>query len=248
MRFNDHISIHCSQSVFDWGSYWLNNTYTFEDENRKILLMKNSPTHVATQLAKKFLFKSATKYFESRFKISNSVQQFKDNFTHKKVNFFVKSCSATLIGQGILCNLSSEEISKLLNKKDPIHESKIFHEMIFSGKKYTSVDYKREKKTDNTYFKRKNGDYGRIRKILYVIDSEFWELVIVIYENLIVKNQSFMRNEDVTTDFFKELYSDTERPRKIRFSEPIDIEDPCMCLTIQGKVFLNPIPFGCIND
>lgn len=245
MLFNFHISLHACDSIRNWGPYWLNDTYEFEDENRKILQMKASPTHVAIQLANKFLFKHAIKFYKSRFEISEHIQEFEEKLFSNKVKYFIKCHDTTLIGQGMNYNLTRDElskISKIQNKK--ILESKLFLKFIVDGKRYTSVDYKREKKTDNSFFKHKNGDYGRIKKILYVRDNCEEESVILIYENYVLKRDNLIENDDVTTSHIKEFYSETEKPRKLRFCNPSDLDGPCLHMEINDRVYISFVSFG----
>lgn len=248
MKFVYHLSLHTPDSVESWGPLWLNNCFSFEDENRKILDSKKSPTFVAIQLAKKYLFKSAVNSFEAKFNISQNVKSLCEQIFSNRAKIFHKVGNVNLIGSGIVYDLKESELNKLPRFQEKILNSKIFSKIIVNNRRYTSINYKREKKTDNSFFKHKNNDFGRINKILYLLHSDSSETILIIYEHYEVKDKLLLTSEDVNIDYIKECFTHTERPRKLRFCVPNDLDGPCMCMNIDGKCFITAIPYGCMGD
>lgn len=248
MRYNFHLGLHVADAIENWGPMWLSNCFSFEGENKKILDLQTSPTKVATQLAKKYLFQSAINLFVSKFKISDHVEEFCKKIFSNDVKFFKKVGNVTLIGSGAKFDLTENELLKMPKFDSEVETSKFFLKIIVDGKKYTSCDYKREKKTDNSFFKCKNGDFGRIQKILYTTHSNSLESITIIYKNYVVKDENFLTCEDVTIDHIKECYTEEEIRRKIRFCNPSDLLGPCIHLHIDDKEFITTIPQGCLKD
>lgn len=142
MRFCYHYVLHAADAIQNWGPMWLNNCFHFEGENKKILEMKASLTKVATQLAKKYLFKAALHTFQDKFDISNHVKEFCNNLFSNNVKFYKKVGNVTLIGSGDKCDLVETDICRI-DFDSEIDFCKSFLKLVVNGKKSTLAKFKK---------------------------------------------------------------------------------------------------------
>lgn len=78
MTYNIHLLLHIEKSVRNLGPLSYHNTFNFENENHFVLKMEKSPTHLAVQVARRYIFEK-------------SLTPLKDNISqYDKFKFFVK--------------------------------------------------------------------------------------------------------------------------------------------------------------
>ncbi|XP_074107735.1 uncharacterized protein LOC141532993 [Cotesia typhae] len=100
MTYNIHLLLHVEKSVLNLGPLWYHSTFIFENENHFILKMQKSPTHLALQIARRFIFEKSVPALNRKLIKSNDFNIFCErNLTGRlKKIFQIDGC--TLIGKG----------------------------------------------------------------------------------------------------------------------------------------------------
>ncbi|CAD6233226.1 GSCOCG00012264001-RA-CDS, partial [Cotesia congregata] len=163
MTYNIHLLLHIVKSVRKLGPLLCHNTFVFESENHFLLKLQKSPTNIAIQIARRYLFKKALSPLQKKIHVSEAFLKFcGKNLTGRLKNFFeVDGC--ILIGKGKEYSLNDNE-RNLLNRID---NCKCFNRFIYNSKRYTSQNYRSCEKIDDSVVLLKNGRIGIIKNICY---------------------------------------------------------------------------------
>ena len=97
MTYNVHLLLHLAASVLNLGPLHMHDAFGFENENRLLLKLKTSPTHVAVQVVKRFLFYKSIPTFSSLSTIGNIVIELTESFKNR-LKDFVQMNECVLLG------------------------------------------------------------------------------------------------------------------------------------------------------
>ena len=98
--------------VQNLGLLRMHDTFGFENENRLLLKSKTSPTHVAVQVVKCFLFYKSILTFSLLFTIGNRVIKLTQSFENQLKDFFqMNECILPVIGKEYIFSEQEKQLS-----------------------------------------------------------------------------------------------------------------------------------------
>jgi hypothetical protein len=168
--YNVHLLTHLSQAVKKFGPLWTHSLFAFENANGNLLRHVKGTTGVPQQCAKKYIMFSSLPTFVSTNQISIgfNTEQFLGQMLGKPNRFYCfKSNDTTVLGQGVVTQLSLSEKNALRSFNCNVDDEIVFYDRaIVLGTVLTTRGYSQNKKSDNSFFYTKQNAVGNIRKIV----------------------------------------------------------------------------------
>ncbi|XP_074107779.1 uncharacterized protein LOC141533026 isoform X2 [Cotesia typhae] len=240
MTYNIHLLLHIVKSVRKLGPLLCHNTFVFESENHFLLKLQKSPTNIAIQIARRYLFEKALSPLQKKINVSEPFLKFcGKNLSGRLKNFFeVDGC--ILIGNGKEYYLNDIE-RKLFNRID---SCKCFNRFIYNSKRYTSQNYRSCEKIDDSVVLLKNGRVGIIKNICYFYLHETEKKMYIFYEEVIRLRKYFHSSKNVTVHNIEKCLI----TKNLQICEAKMILQPCMLTSIKNKQYVIFITQGCYGD
>lgn len=237
MTYNIHLLLHTADCVQNLGPLHVHDAFAYENQNRLLLKLKSSPTHIPVQLAKRFMFFKSIPSFSTLFPVGNRVLDFVQDFEQK-----IKSC--VLISRTVLIgrkeNFFNEQESQLGFEGSCVS----FDRMHIKHKRYTTETYANSLKTNDSAVTFLDGSKGVITKICSV-DSEESNSSVIIFYHSIRSNQRCLFGK------FKEIRNIQEctiQRNNLGFCTPEDIRNHCFIRSIADKMYVSEVFTGCTGD
>lgn len=241
MTFNVHLLLHFTKGVANWGPLWTHTAFPFENANRLLLAMKTSPTHVAYQIARRFILYKSLSTASEHISVSGRVKHFCKNLTENRIKFFNRVQGAVLIGKGKSRVLSAQE--KALISRNII-DCRSYEKVICNNTRYTTESYQRCKKTNNSVIITECGLYGIISSICEVTMGCGTRSVLLFIREIEVGNP-YISNEFVRVSHIKRCRISSELSHAI---SPTTVKGPGILFNIADSYFVSSIPRGCLHD
>ncbi|XP_044007480.1 uncharacterized protein LOC122852000 isoform X2 [Aphidius gifuensis] len=242
MNYVVHLHLHICRSVRNWGPLWAHSTFSFENENRFLLNMKQSPARLIPQMSQRFLSFQKIRSFPEKTPISQHVQNFCSSIFSKQLKFFSRLADCILIGNGKNYDLSISE-QRILNRN--INSCLTYDKLICNSVRFVTASYHENycTKSNDSIVLLKSGEIGKILKILKVT-STLQEEVILFINIFEIENDPFVSTADVIVDHIKKCHT----VNNIRMFTPADLDRPCLYAKIKQVEYVIVIPYGCCDD
>lgn len=154
MTFNVHIVQHLIESVRKSGPLWVSSTFPFENNIYTLKNRINGPKSIEQQMTKKSLIALKYRLRQVKNNISEDARQFCSRIfsSTKSIQNAVEAGSVTFFGPDATNIFESN-----VNKK--------FERCIYENCVYSSVQYTRSKKWNDSVVYLKNGNFAQIEEI-----------------------------------------------------------------------------------
>lgn len=245
MNYNVHLLLHVCRGVDNFGPLWTHNAYQFENENRNLLQLKKSPTHLAIQICRRFIRYKKVDVFNDTFQISDRMKLFCEDLSHNRLRFTYETKDCTLIGCGQLYSLNAEELS-CLRGDDQFDDCLSYRTIICKKFRYNSLLYERPKNTNNTVVMTTNSTFVVINNICKISKQHETPRVIIFCRELQVADSDFLRANDVTVTHIKKCRTRCDTP--LLACTPRFLQSPCILMKMSYGTYVASIPKGCLGD
>lgn len=235
MTYNCHLMLHLIDNLLNFGPLWTNDVFQFENENRFLLNMKQSPTHIDVQICKRYTFYKSVSTFRQLFEISSRVHEFAENFNNK-LKFFTCIDNTLLLGHGKHKSFDLEEQTSLRYAGQCLKYDKI----IINKKRYTTKTYSESMIRDDSIIKLKNNTVGIIKSICS-IDQE--KKVLIFFYLINLKNK--VNVSDLTINYIHLCYINYDQ---LLICDSEDIVEHCILYKDDKNDYLIDLPYGCFGD
>lgn len=177
MNYNVHLLWHLADTVENWGPLYSVNTFPFENENKFLLQMKHCNYKVSEQISYRLLFYQQIPFLINSSLISKNVKSFFENFNQNKLKNVTRFQDCILIGKGknyVLSDAELECLPDIINNQT----CRKFSKVIYSGYRYTTCNYLRNKRRNDSVMQTQNGNFGIITNICKIDFNEISKLLI----------------------------------------------------------------------
>lgn len=239
MTYNIHLLLHMEKSVLNLGPLWHHNTFIFENENHFILKMQKSPTHLALQIARRYMFEKSLSLLDKKLNKSNGFNIFCERYLTGRLKTTFKVNGCTLIGKGKNYELNKNEQELFKTARN----CRSFNKFICNSNRFTSSNYRVCQKINDSLIVLKNGEIGIIKNICY-FDTEANEKIYIFYEEIIKLGKYFHETSQVTVHDIEKC----KLSQNLRLCEPEMILQPCILTKIQDQYYVIKIPEGCCKN
>lgn len=244
MVYNQHQLLHATAAAKDWGPLWGPNAFIFEGENRNLSQMNTSSGHVGIQLTRRYLTLAAFPELVIQYATTDAAIDFVQEIMEKSYKNYVLCDECLLAGNGKPKVLSAEELQCLEHAGLICDEDVMcFDRCIYGGTIYSTADYSRGKKNDDSWIRTNNGARGCIEHILQ-INVHGRSTVAFIMKTVVVEREPVLRDPLVTVTHLKRV---DERGPLIVVT-PSSITHQCIYFNLDTGNFICDIPYGCYGD
>jgi len=251
MVYNVHLLKHVIDAILNWGPAWGPNTFIFEGENRNLSQMNTSPGHVGLQLARRYRIFSSFPTLCEKLASSEKPLAFLEKITKTTLKNFVRCDGVVLVGRGTEIQLEQEEMDCLLEAGFGNYLNILSYQRFHQGRiRYTTRQYSRDKKNDDSWLKTQDGSRGSVSKILLVQFEDHTKVLILlqlydISRQPVLKTRHSDPNLEVTLSHLKRIEG---RGRLITI-DPASIKQQCLHMNVEERGrFICDIPYGCYGD
>ena len=236
MTYNIHLLLHIPRSVKNLGPLYMHDAFGFENQNRLLLQMKKSPTEIAIQIAKRYLFYKSIPTFSTLFPITPRVLEFVEDFENS-VKCCIKVNAAVAIGAENYYEFN--EMEQQLNYTGSCLR---YQKMIYKGIRYTTKSYSENLKIDDSVIETYSGFQGVITNICLFKNNDQQEIVIFFNPLKIINSNPFdvPRIQHIQECFIKS--------NEIRSCTPDDLKQQCILIACNGKHYLCNVSQGGCGD
>lgn len=218
MRYNVHTISHIPDCVANLGPLWVYSNFPFENNNGKLVSYVKSPKGVLNQISNKYTL--AKKLSAADFFVSATAIKFHDFITKKRKS---RTTHTTTQHLGKMSEKTEIHLSYLntYNIQFECNEFFTCARAIIENVLYSTTDYSKSKKSNDSIIKLKDNTFGKIIKIC--VQSQKTYLIIEIIET------------------FENLYCDeiclTKESNKETFIIVPELEIEYKCVLIESEKF-----------
>lgn len=245
MNYNIHLLLHIPKTVENWGPLFSQTTFSFENENRLLLLNKKSNYKVVEEIVnRKLFYQHAPLFFRQKFMTDETTHFCNSMKFGKRLKNFTKTADGCiLIGRGKIYSVQESETQILASMKIRNLEQftiKSYNRIVYRGLRFTSTNYHCAKKTNNSCCETTN-EFVIIRNILHLKNDNHERVIIFANPLRVERNLTFSDLQ------IRHIFHCKEQLEELKAYELTELLGPAVISIGKKKHYVLRVPKGCLS-